>query len=202
MIREGDSPNGVYLVLNGVACRYKTRGNGARQIVAYLVPGDFCDLDVAMLTKMDHAIGTLCPCEVVKIPLETIQKLLQDYPTIHQAMRLATLVDEATLREWLVNLGSRSAEERIAHLLIELLLRLQAVGRASSNGYKLPITQIDFADTTGLSSVHVSRSLKSLRNQGLIDISNQYLSILDLPGLQTLAEFKPNYLHLTREPAE
>ncbi|WP_238291148.1 Crp/Fnr family transcriptional regulator, partial [Methylobacterium longum] len=108
----------------------------------------------------------------------------------------ATLVDEATLREWLVNVGRRSAEERIAHLMCELLLRLRAVGRTAGDGYALPITQEDLADTTGLTSVHVNRTLGSLKQRGLIALSGRQLRILDLAGLETLAEFKPNYLHL------
>ena len=202
LIREGDPPNGVYLILEGMACRYKMRSNGARQIMAYLVPGDFCDLDVALLKEMDHAIGTLSACKVVQIPPEVIQQLLRDHPALSRAMRLSTLVDEATLREWLVNLGRRSAEERMAHLLSELLLRLQAVGCADSNSYVFPITQTELADTTGLSAVHVSRTLANLRRQGLVRFSDRYVQILDLPRLQKLADFRPNYLHLNREAAE
>ncbi|KAA0122850.1 Crp/Fnr family transcriptional regulator [Methylobacterium sp. P1-11] len=196
LIREGDRPDGVYLILDGIACRYKRRANGARQIMAYLVPGDYCDLDVAMLKAMDHAIGTLSACRVVRIDLSTIQGLLQDHPGITYALRLATLVDEATLREWLVNVGRRSAEERIAHLMCELLLRLRAVNRTAGDGYPLPISQEDLADTTGLTGVHVSRMLGSLRARGLIELSGRQLKILDLAGLEALAEFKSNYLHL------
>jgi CRP-like cAMP-binding protein len=202
LIREGDAPNGVYLILKGMACRYKVRANGARQIMAYLVPGDFCDLDVALLKEMDHAIGTFSACEVVQIPPHDIQEILRDRPAISHAMRLATLVEQATSREWLVNVGRRSAEERIAHLLSELLLRLRVVGCASADGYAFPITQIDLADTTGLSSVHVSRTLGNLRAEGLIKLSGRYLQILDLPRLQGLAEFRSNYSHLNREAAE
>ena len=198
LIREGDEPNGVYLILEGMACRYKLRAGGARQIMAYLIPGDFCDLDVALLKEMDHAIGTLSVCEVVQIPLDTIQALLRSHPTIAHALRLATLVDEATLREWLVNVGRRSAEERVAHLLCEMLLRLQAVGRATSGGYAFPLTHADLADTTGLSNVHVNRSLISLVERGLVEMSERYVQIVDVPRLQALAGFKPNYLHLVR----
>jgi CRP-like cAMP-binding protein len=196
LIREGDKPDGVYLVLDGIACRYKLRASGARQIMAYLVPGDYCDLDVALLKAMDHAIGTLSACQVVRIDLDTIENLLRDHPGIAHALRLATLVDEATLREWLVNVGRRSADERIAHLMCELLLRLRAVGRTAGEGYTLPITQEDLADTTGLTSVHVNRMLGTLKQRGLIELSGRQLKILDRAGLEVLAEFKPNYLHL------
>lgn len=196
LIREGDKPDGVYLILGGIACRYKRRASGARQIMAYLVPGDYCDLDVALLRAMDHSIGTLSACHVVRISLDTIQNLLRDHPGITHALRLTTLVDEATLREWLVNVGRRAADERIAHLMCELLLRLRAVGQTAGDGYALPITQEDLADTTGLTSVHVNRTLGSLKQRGLIALSGGMLQIVDLAGLEALAEFKPNYLHL------
>lgn len=196
LIRVGDKPDGVYLIMEGMACRYTLRANGARQIMAYLIPGDYCDLDVALLARMDHSIGTLSTCKVVRIDLATILDLLSHHPGITHALRIATLVDEATLREWVVNLGRRSASERIAHLLCELLLRLRAVGHATENGYALPITQTDLADTTGLTTVHVNRTLADLQRQGLIAMSEGHLKILDLPRLEALAEFRPDYLHL------
>ncbi|UYW26665.1 Crp/Fnr family transcriptional regulator [Methylorubrum extorquens] len=196
LIRVGDKPDGVYLIMDGMACRYTLRANGTRQIMAYLIPGDYCDLDVALLERMDHSISTLSTCSVVRIDLNTIQELLRQHPAITHALRLATLVDEATLREWVVNLGRRSAEERIAHLMCELLLRLRAVGRATNDSYALPVTQEDLADTTGLTTVHVSRMLASLRQRNLIELSGRRLKILDLAGLEALAEFKSDYLHL------
>ena len=201
LIREGDAPNGVYLILDGMAARYKIRQNGVRQIMAYLIPGDFCDLDVALLHEMDHAIGTLSTCQVVRIDLPTIRNLVENHPSIARALRIVTLVDEATLREWLMNVGGRSADERVAHLFCELLLRFQAVGLATRDSYSLPIRQVDLADTTGLSAVHVNRTLQALRRQGLIALSGTSLTILDLPRLQDLAEFKANYLHLARRAA-
>lgn len=116
-------------------------------------------------------------------------------PQIARALRMATLVDEATSREWLMNVGCRSAVERIAHLFCELLVRLQVVGLASENSYELPITQLDIAGTTGLSNVHVNRSLQELRRQEMIELKGKRLTILNLPGLKALAEFRANYLH-------
>ena len=201
LIRVGDKPDGVYLITDGIACRYTMRANGARQIMAYLIPGDFCDLDVALLARMDHSLGTLSACKVVRIDLATIQDLLQRHPDITHALRLATLVDEATLREWVVNLGRRNAEERVAHLLCELLLRLRAVGRAAGDGYTLPVTHADLADTTGQTAVQVNRVLASLQKQGLIALSAHQLMILDLARLEALADFRPDYLHLVGRAA-
>ncbi|TXM70163.1 helix-turn-helix domain-containing protein [Methylobacterium sp. WL120] len=196
LVREGDAPEGVFLILEGIACRHKVRATGARQITAYLVPGDFCDLDVALLDKMDHAITTLSACRVVRIAPETVAEVMEHHPQIARAFRVSTLVDEATLREWLVNVGSRSALERLAHLLCELRVRLQVVGLVENNSFDLPLTQEVLADTTGLSNVHLNRTLQELRRRGLIELRYRRLTILDLPRLKALAEFKANYLHL------
>ena len=121
LIREGDAPGDVRLILAGFACRYKRLAGGKRQIMAYLVPGDFCDLHVFILKAMDHTIATLSPCRVVDIPRARILEMTER-PALARALWWAALVDEATLREWLVNIGARPAEQRVAHLLCELLL--------------------------------------------------------------------------------
>jgi len=196
LAREGDRPDGVFVVLSGFACRHKLRASGARQINAYLVPGDLCDLDVALLDEMDHTITTLSTCTVVRLAPELIADLLTHHPQIARALRKNTLVDEATLREWLMNVGRRSSVERMAHLFCELLLRFRAVGLAPEDSYPLPLTQVDLADTTGITSVHVNRSLRELRQGGLIELQGGRLKILDYARLRALAEFRVNYLHL------
>jgi CRP-like cAMP-binding protein len=196
LVCEGDTPDGVFLVMEGIACRHKLRASGSRQIMAYLLPGDFCDLDVALLSTMDHSISTLSACKVVRIEPEAVAELLRHHPQLARAMRMSTLVDEATLREWLVNIGRRTALERIAHLFCELFVRLQAVGLTNDGSYDLRLTQFELADTTGLSNVHVNRSLQELRRRGLIEFKNGRLTILNLPRLRGIAEFKANYLHL------
>ncbi|WP_264045652.1 helix-turn-helix domain-containing protein [Methylobacterium flocculans] len=196
LVREGEAPEGVFLVMEGVACRHKHRANGHRQIMAYLLPGDLCDLDAALLKTMDHTITTLSACRVVRIAPPTLAGLLEHHPAIARGLRMNTLVDEATLREWLMNLGGRSPQERIAHLFCELLVRWQTIGLASGQSYLLPLTAADLADTTGLSTVHVNRALQALRHQGVIDLTGGHLTILNLPRLKALGEFRANYLHL------
>ncbi len=200
LIREGDRPAGVFLILDGFTCHYKLRASGTRQIMAYLVSGDACDFDVALLEAMDHSIATLSDCKVLRIALETIRELVQR-PAISSALRKSMLVDEATLREWLLNVGRRSSIERLAHLFCELHLRLRAVGRADEDRFDLPVTQQDLADTTGMTSVHVNRLLRELRQKGLIELRQKHLTILDLPRLRELAEFRSGYLHLGERAA-
>ncbi|WP_342153278.1 Crp/Fnr family transcriptional regulator [Methylorubrum sp. SB2] len=195
LIREGDAPRGVYLVMDGLACRYKLLPNGNRQVLAYLLPGDFCDIDVALLDAMDHAIGTLAQSGIVLIPTGTVRDLLDHRPGIARGLRLAALVEAATARQWLASVGRRSCEERLAHLLCELLVRLAAAGRATDGGFELPLTQVDLADATGMTTVHVNRSLRSLRKRKLIDGKGRRIEVLDVAGLRKLAAFDPGYLH-------
>ena len=197
LIREGERPENVNLVMEGFACRYKILKDGRRQIMAFLVPGDFCDLHVAILGTMDHAIGTPWGCTVVEIPRATVDDITANHPRITRALWWATLTDEGTLREWLVNMGQRDADRQMAHFLCELLVRLQAVERASDNSFAFPITQVDLADTLGITPVHVNRVLQELKKQGLVVWKHKRIHIPDVDGLKAFAEFDPNYLHLT-----
>lgn len=193
LIRDGGRAEGMIVVLEGCACRYKLRKNGRRQIIAYLVPGDVCDLDALGLDRMDHAIGTLSNCRVTRVGPDVVSDLRRR-PAVAQALQTAARVDEARLRVWLVNLGCRSAVERLAHLFCELFVRLRDVGLVNGNSYLLPVIQHDLADTTGMTPVHVNRSLGALRRAGLIAHKGKHLTILDLPRLMAVAEFDPGYL--------
>lgn len=196
LIKEGDRPEVVYLLIEGWACRYKILADGKRQIMAYLVPGDLCDVHIFILKEMDHSMGLLSDATVAAIPRRKIIQVFEERPNLARALWWSTLTDEAVLREWLVNMGQRDAYERIAHLLAELWLRMRAVGLTTGGAFELPVTQADLGDTLGLTSVHVNRMLQRLRADGLIDLSRGSLYIPDVPRLMALSNFEPNYLHL------
>ena len=196
LIRIGDPPSDVHLVLSGLAYRYKILPDGHRPILAVMVPGDFCDLHVTILGQMDHSIATFTSCAVVDIPAATIRDLTENHPRLARALWWSTLVDEAILREWLVGMGRREAAERLAHLLCELLLRLQVAGIADEDGYDLPLTQIELADITGMTPVHVNRTLRELRSAELIVLKHRRLTIPDVARLKAFCSFDPIYLHL------
>ena len=196
IIREGEKPSDVNLVLGGFAYRYKALPNGDRQIVAYLMPGDFCDLHVFLLGEMDHSIATLTQVQLVKLPRRSVLDLL-DRSAISRAMLMATLVDEATLREWLINIGQRPAMQRVAHFLCEWHRRLEAVGLATEEGCELPLTQAELGETMGLSTVHVNRSLQTLRAQNLLVLRRKRLVIPNVARLREVCDFRQNYLHLS-----
>lgn len=199
LISEGDRPCFVHLMLDGWACRYKQLPNGKRQIVALFVPGDFCDVNVYILKAMDHSIGAITRLKVAMITAEEMCALTAERPRITQALWWHELVTAAVQREWTLSLGQRSAYERLAHRLVELYLRLNAVGRAQNGRCDFPLTQNDIADATGLTSVHVNRTLQELRRDGLIELERKQLQILDLERMMDVAMFNPNYLHLDHE---
>ena len=202
LIKEGDRPASVFLLLEGWACRYKVLPDGKRQIMAYLVPGDLCDVHMFILKQMDHSIGLLSDAKVANIPKDKILQLFDAHPNLARALWWSTLTDEAVLREWLVNMGQRDAYDRVAHLLAELWLRLRMVGEISDGSFELPLTQTDLGDTLGLTSVHVNRTLQRLRQDGLIVLSRGRLHIPDVPKLMAVTRFEPNYLHIDAGPAE
>jgi CRP-like cAMP-binding protein len=199
LITEGDRPRYVHLMLEGWACRYKTLPDGKRQIVSLFVPGDFCDVNVYILKYMDHSIGAITRLKVAMITAEEMDALTAGRPRITQALWWHELVTAAVQREWTLNLGQRTAYERLAHLLIELYLRLKAVGRASRGRCDFPLTQNDLADASALTAVHVNRTLQEMRRDKLIELERKQLHILDLERMMDAAMFNANYLHLDHE---
>jgi CRP-like cAMP-binding protein len=197
IIREGDRPDHVHLIVEGWAARYKLLPDGARQITAFLIPGDFCDLHVTILGEMDHGIATLTRSRVAFIPHSVMEALTQR-PALIKAFWWATLVDEAVLRSWIVNVGRRDAFEAVGHLLCELYVRMKNVGLVEDHRFDLPLTQEEIGDALGLTSVHVNRVLQRLRAEDLISLRHGHLTIHDYRRLEKAAGFNPNYLHIER----
>ncbi|MEH3147634.1 MAG: Crp/Fnr family transcriptional regulator [Methylobacterium frigidaeris] len=196
IIREGDDPAYVNLILEGWACRYKQLEDGRRQIISFFLPGDLCDTHIYVLREMDHSIGALTPVTFAEISRETLTRVTAEHSRITQALWWDTLVTAAIQREWTVNLGQRSAAERLGHLLCELFIRLRGVGLTDGNSCVLPVTQADLGDAMGLSNVHINRTLQELRGTGLIVLKGRQLTIPNLAALQAASLFSPNYLHL------
>jgi len=196
LVREGERLRSVHLVMEGFACRYKILSGGKRQITDYLLPGDMTDLDLAMVGTMDHTIATVSPCSLVEIPPGVLDDLAAKHPRIICGMRRIGMVEKAILRERIACMGQRSADSQLAHLLCELLIRLQMVGQASDNSYRLPLRQQDIGDTLGISLVHANRMLQQLRDQQLITLDGRQLVIHDVDALKKWAQFRPDYLQL------
>ena len=198
ILREGEKVNTIHIVTTGIAARSKTLESGARQIMALLVPGDICDLEVFVLPKMDHDVIAITETTCTVIPAKIIEALLTESTTITKALWWSTMTDSAVLREWIVNHGSRDSLERLAHLMCELLIRYRIVGATTDDSIPFPLTQEELADATGMTPVHVNRMIRQLREDGLIDLSAKVLTILDPQRLLKVAKYDSAYLHLTR----
>lgn len=188
----------IHLVLTGLAARSKILRNGDRQLMAFLVPGDLCDLEVFVLEAMDHSITAMTETTCVLIPAKVITGLLTEFTKLTQALWWSTMVDSAILRERIIDHGSRDARERIAHLCYEMLIRYRIVGETTNDTFPFPITQEDLADATGMTAIHANRMLQRLREEGLIELKSKALTVLNPPGLKVAARFEGNYLHLIR----
>jgi len=195
IVREGEHPQNCCLMLQGFAYRHKVTGEGARQIISIHMPGEFVDLQNSLLGTADHNVQTLTKSEVALVPQTALQDLMARHPAVARAMWIDTLIDSSIFREWVVNVGRRDAQTRVAHLLCELLMRMDLAGLTQEAGYDLPVTQAQLADATGLTSVHVNRVLKALREAGLIALDMRSLRILDLQRLEQVGDFNELYLH-------
>lgn len=199
-ITAGEELSNSTLLLEGLICRYKDLSDGQRQITALHVPGDFPDLHSFTLKYLDHNIMTLTPCKVVQVPHARLQAITEQHPHLTRMLWFMTNLDAAIHREWEVSLGRRSALERTAHLFCELQVRLSIVGLAGEREYALPITQTDLAECLGLTSVHVNRVLKELRERGLLEFRGGKVMIRDFAELKRVGEFDPAYLYLELRP--
>ena len=197
MVREGEVPEYCTLLLAGFAYRHKVTGDGQRQIMSVHMPGEFLDLQNSFLEVADHNVQALTRCDIATVPIAALQELAEQRPLVGRAMWIDTLIDAALFREWIVNVGRRSALSRLAHLLCEFALRLDAAGLGDEKrGYEMPMTQEQLADATGLTSVHVNRVLKEIKVLGLIDRNKRAVTILDWDRLKEVGDFSSRYLHL------
>jgi len=195
LIREGDKPGPMFVMLEGWAFRYKVLRSGTRQITAFLMPGDACDLNLGMLAEMDHGIQTASRAKVAMISRDAMDELMSKNPGIARAMYVAQLIDEGTLRAWIVSLGRRGSLERAAHLLLELYARAVSIGVANSSEMELPLSQAVLADALGMTPVHTNRVLQELRRSGSIELRRGVLRIVDPVTLTRTSGFDDNYLH-------
>jgi CRP-like cAMP-binding protein len=183
------------LIIEGWAYRQKALPNGARQIISIHIPGEFVDLQNFMLGTADHNVQSLGRSVVALTPASALAELASTNGAIGKAMWLDTLVDGSIFREWVVNVGRRDAKQRIAHLICEQALRMQAAGLGEPERFHFPLTQEQLGDAVGLTPVHTNRSLQSLRKAKLIDYGTGWIEILDWPSLQQVGQFDELYLH-------
>ena len=194
--REGDPLRHIYLVLEGIAVRYNGLPDGTRQISAFMLPGDFCDLNGGLLLQRDHSIGAISELKLVQFDQARIADLAVRSQRFKRVADWSKLIEASILRQWIVNLGARPAPQRIAHLFCELHTRMQLIGMVQDGSFDLPMSQQTLSEIIGVSPVHMNRSLKSLRESGLVFFKQSTVSIPDVRKLEAYADFDQSYLHL------
>ncbi len=200
LLREGCRSSFVFLILKGMAVRYRYLSNGKRQIMGYLLPGDLCDAHFLVRNYLDHDIGLLTDAEVAVIPIRELTSVMAAFPTVRRALLETMVTERAMLREWLLNVGQRNARQKLAHFICEISERMQSLGQVNPDGsYSIALTQVELADTMGLTVVHVSRCLQRFRAEGLVEWLRHQLTIVDVQGLRQLAGFDEGYLHIARD---
>lgn len=198
IVRAGVETDRCTLLVDGIVCRYRDLADGSRQIMELHVTGDFLDLHSFLLKKLEHNVGSMTNVRMAFVPHDAVRRITEEHPHLARFLWFSTLLDAAIHREKILSMGRRTALSRLAHLMCEMKVRLELVGKASEQGYRLDLTQAELADATGLTSIHVNRMLKTLRDDGLMTFRGGEVAIHDWKGLTRVAEFDPTYLYLTK----
>ncbi|HZG08755.1 MAG TPA: Crp/Fnr family transcriptional regulator [Allosphingosinicella sp.] len=194
--REGEKPESCAVLVSGFAIRQKLTGEGGRQIVAIHIPGEALDFQNLFLDVADHNVQTLTRAELAFIPRAAFQELARSRAAVGHAILVTLLVEASIFREWVLNVGRRNSLTRLAHVLCEFAIRLEAQGLADENGYELPMTQEQLADTLGLTPVHVNRTIMALEADGFIARDKRRIRFPDWRRMRDMADFNQRYLHL------
>lgn len=200
LVHEGQTGHRAYILQEGWASCYKLLPDGGRQIITFSLPGDCLGLRSVLLRTSDHSFATITDALVSEVPAQRMMAVFHDQPRLGAAILWAASRDEAMTVEHLVNIGRRSAIQGMAHLILELCERLQLVGLATPNGFDCPLNQHAFADALGLSAIHVNRTLRQLRERGLVTLSAHRIAIHDPKLLRELAEYSSGYLDQSYAP--
>ena len=196
IVADGDRPSDCCLLFSGFAYRAKTMVDGRRQVLSLHIPGEIPDMQSLHLHVMDHDLVTMTPCVIGLISHDAVKALSRARPAVADAFWRETLIDAAIFREWIVNVGARPANARLAHLLMEIYRRLEAIGQAKDDEFVFPITQADLGECLGLSAVHVNRVLQELRREGFVEVQRGRFRILERAKLEAFGGFDDGYLHL------
>lgn len=194
MIQQGQTDQSAYVVASGWACSYKILPSGSRQIVDIQIPGDFLGLRSVLFRTADHNVEPITLIHASEVKQRDLLTAFSQTPRLATAVLWAASRDEAMVVEHLVDVGRRSAPERMAHFLLELGARLRLVGLGDRKGYLCPLSQYLLADTLGLSAVHVNRVLRELREEGMVTFQKGRVVFDDYDALVELAGFDRTYL--------
>lgn len=200
IVSPGEHVDSACLVSQGLVARFDQMLDGNRQITSFYIPGDMCDLHSVVVPRASWSITVLSQATVIHIPHRRLRELCLDYPAIALAFWRDGTADASLFAKWVGNLGRKDAKARIAHILCEMGMRMEAAGLGSRTAYDLPATQQQLADAAGLTPVHVNRTLQDIRAQGLLSFVNGRVEVRSWERLAEVAEFDPGYLILDQPP--
>jgi CRP-like cAMP-binding protein len=196
VLRNGDNPTNVVVVLSGLLHRYTVGPEGKRQIHSFYLPNEAPSLETLYIDYMDNNLATVVPTRIGLISHDQIYKIIDERPAARKLLWRQTLVQAAIFRQWLVRNSNLPAHMALAHLFCEMFIRADAAGLVDKGRCLLPLTQEDVADAPVLTAVHTNRTLQSLRETGVVEWRSGQLTVHDWPKLRDLARFDSNYLHL------
>ncbi len=181
---EGEEVGGLLVLQKGWAYRYRLLDDGRRHISNFLIDGDIIGPFTVMAS---HYVATLTDVTITRTSPHQLRALLSRSPDVIAAITDAMTEQYEMLSQRALNLARCTAKERMAQLLLELLERTRRAGLANGLSYPFPATQEIIADCLGLSIVHVNRTVRRLREDGIAVVGSGQVRILDLPGLARLA---------------
>jgi len=194
IITEGRSYDSLFIIIEGNAIRYRILHDGRRQIINMVLPGDIVGLLGSFTESSLYSTKALTDVVAAVVPIARLNTMIGTHPRLITKIFWSISCESTIYAEHLIDLGRRSALERVAHFLLELLARLQTVGLAQDHSYKIPLTQELLGDALGLSIPHINRVLRRLREDGLVVVEDQRVTIHDIDALSQLADFEPGYL--------
>jgi CRP-like cAMP-binding protein len=201
LAREGEPLDNMCVLIEGWAARYRTFVDGRRQIVALLLPGDVCCHDVIAEVPQQYSVCALTRARIECLPVRVMRDRFWQDRDLARLFLTEAMTDMSIQQEWTVNLGRRSAAERLGHLFCEIFFRMQRAGLVTDQSCDFPLTQTDLADIMGLTPVHINRTLQQLRSRNLVQLNRRQLIIPDVERLQQESLFRPNYLCLSQPKA-
>ena len=190
MAFEGGKAERFFTLQSGWACAMRTLTDGQRQVLDIFLPGQILGLREIGFKHNLSEFRTLTQVKACPFPRQRLTDIFDQAPRLTDIFFLILAREQSMLIERVINIGRRSAVERLAHFIVEMKVRLNV----EADKFELPMNQTLIGDTLSLSSVHVSRTFKVLRDEGLLDSNNGDIHILDLEGLIDISGFDRNYL--------
>jgi CRP-like cAMP-binding protein len=194
VVIRGGHNDCIYFNRDGWLARYKILHKGSRQIMDFILPGQIFGVQACLFQHAPYSVLTITEANVAAIPFDMVDNVFKRDPALAKALFWSAVQEAAIVGEHLVDTGRRSAYERVSHLLLELLVRLNRSHRGGEMTFSIPLTQELIADALGLTNVHVNRTLRALREDKLIAVDGRSVTIVDFESLSLLSDFEQSYL--------